>query len=120
MSIVCNMMGDNWGSMLYLIIIDSRACASIAFADWRKHVEVKEADASQRGAHYTAANGHNMYNQGKGFVAIMLSEDIQKSMRFQVCGMERPLGSVLSIRMIGLAAISNPLEDPRVCYIEHR
>ena len=47
--LVCNMVGDNWESQPYPIIIDSSACASVMPTSWCKHVPVEDTDKSRVG-----------------------------------------------------------------------
>ena len=51
---------------------------------------------------------------------MMTREGIKRNMRFQVCDVERPLGSVSSICKAGNSVVFNPPDDPRGSYIEHQ
>ena len=41
-SMVCNMIGEVWESLLFPITIDSGACASVMPSIWCNHVPIKE------------------------------------------------------------------------------
>ena len=117
---VCNMNGGSWGSLPYPIVVDSGASTSVMPLSWCSHVEIKDTEASKRGVFYTAANGQRIYNKGERQVTMMTQEGIKRNMRFQVCNVERPLGSVSQFCQAGHSVVFNPPEDPRGSYIEHR
>ena len=117
--LVCKMSGDPWESMPYPIIVDSGASASVMPASWCAHSKVHETEASRKGLYYTAANGHKIYNQGERQITMMTREGVKRNMRFQVCNVERPLGSVSQFCQAGNSVVFNPPGDPRGSYIEH-
>ena len=113
------MSGNSWECLSYPIIIDSGASESVLPTGWCDHAETMATAASQKGVYYTAANGHKIYNKREKHLSMMSREGVQRKMRFQVCDVERPLGSVSSICSTGHSVVFNPPDDPRGSYIEH-
>ena len=116
---VCNMTGSSWESLPYPIVVDSGASASVMPEKWCEHVQLHETEASKRGIYYTAANGHRIYNKGERQVTMLSREGDRRNMKFQVCDVERPLGSVSQMCQAGHSVVFNPPDDPRGSYIEH-
>ena len=92
--LVCNMVGDNWESLPYPIIIDSGACASVMPTSWCKHVPVEETDKSRAGEFFRAANGQKIFNEGRKLVTLMIREGTRRDMNFTACDVSKALGSV--------------------------
>ena len=55
--LVCNMIGEQWESMPFPVIVDSGACASVMPSRWCEHVPIIETPQSQAGEYFRAANG---------------------------------------------------------------
>ena len=51
---------------------------------------------------------------------MMTVEGHKRNMKFQVCDVERPLGSVSQFCRAGNSVVFNPPGDPRGSYIEHQ
>lgn len=53
-------------------------------------------------------------------MAMMTKEGYRRHMKFQVCDVERPLGSVSQFCQNGNSVVFNSTGDPRGSYIEHQ
>ena len=62
---VCHMTSDNRGQLPFLITIDSGACTSVMSTRWCSHVPTKETSESKADEFFRAANGEQIYNEGK-------------------------------------------------------
>ena len=118
-NLVCTMRGNDWESLLYLIIVDSGASASTFPKDWCPHVKLWETEESRAGQIFNAANGQAIPNLGRRAVTLMTREGAIRDMSFEVCNVTRAFGSVSQICRAGhKVAFNFPWDQSGSC-IEH-
>ena len=117
--LVCNMIGDRWGSLPFPVIIDSGACASVMPTDWCPHVEATSTPESRAKEFVRVANGHKIYNEGQKVVIMTTREGTTRDMKFTVCDVPKALGSVSLMRKTGHRVVLNPPREGEGSYIEY-
>ena len=117
--LVCSMSGQTWESLPFPIIIDSGACASVMPNDWCSHVNLLRTPQAEASEYFRAANGKNIFNEGKQFVSMMTKEGAMRDMSFTVCAVTKALGSVSQMCKAGNKVVFNPPWHPDGSYIEH-
>ena len=117
--LVCSMTGRQWEPLLYPIVIDSGACASVLPIDWCGHVSVMETPQSEAQEFFRAANGNTIFNEGQKLVIMMTKEGALRDMNFTACAVTKALGSVSQMCRAGNRVVFNPLWSDEGSYIEH-
>ena len=107
--VVCNMVGQSWGSLFFPITIDPGVCASVMFTSWCDHAPVQETFQSKAGDYYRAANCNKIYHEGEGAVPMMIQEWSMSDMRSTACEVSRSLGSVSQMCRTRHRVVFNPL-----------
>ena len=79
------------------ITIDSGAAESVSPSEAYQQYPTEESEGSRRGVRYVTANGDRIPNEGQKRLALMTEGGQQRGMTFQVCEVNRPLGSVSRI-----------------------
>ena len=90
-------MQHDWGTMgkvIFPIILDSGACASVMPTEWCRHIPVESTPQSEAGEFFRAANGKKIPNEGQRMVSMMTREGAHRDMNFTVCPVTKALGSV--------------------------
>lgn len=117
--LVCNMSVSQWESLVFPILVDSGACASVMPTGWCDHVPLKETQQSRAGEFLRAANCQKIHNHGERIVSMMTREGIMRDMRFTACDVSKALGSVSQMCRTGHRVVFNPPWDPEGSYIQH-
>ena len=113
------MIGSNWESLPFQIIVDSGACASVMPTNWCDHVPLRETQASKSSEFFRAANGQKIHNHGERVVSMMTREGAMRDMKFIVCDVSKALGSVSHMCKVGHRVVFNPPWEPTGSYIQH-
>ena len=117
--LVCNMIGQQWESLPFPVIVDSGACASVIPTDWCDHVPTTSTPQSKAGEFFRAANGRKIFNQGEKVISMMTKEGAMRDMKFAVCDVSKALGSVSQMCKTGHKVVFSPPWDPAGSYIQH-
>ena len=117
--LVCSMTGQKWEPLLFPIVTDSGACASVLPTHWCSHVNLLKTQQSESGEYFRAANGKKIFNEGQKLVSMMTREGAMRDMSFTVCAVTKALGSVSQMCRAGNGVVFNPLWHPEGSYIEH-
>jgi len=107
--------GKGWEQMS--ILIDSGSTETVAPENTLAGYELVSTDWSEMGKGYSAANGTDIPNLGEKIVTGQTTNGMWCTMRFQVCNVTKPLGSVSRICQAGSRVIFGPPEEGS--YIEH-
>lgn len=112
------MNGASWESLPFPIIVDSGACASVMPTGWCDHVALRDTPQSRAGEFFRAANWQKINNHGERIISTMAREGAMRDMRFTVCDVSKPLGSVSQMCRAGHRVVFNPPWDPEGSYIQ--
>jgi len=107
--------GEGWEQMS--ILIDSGSTETVAPEKALAGYELISTDWSEMGKGYSAANGTDIPNLGEKIVKGQTQNGMWCTMRFQVCNVTKPLGSVSRICQAGSRVIFGPPDEGS--YIEH-
>ena len=99
------------------ILIDSGSTETVAPENTLAGYELVSTDWSEMGKGYSAANGTDIPNLGEKIVKGQTGNGMWCTMRFQVCNVTKPLGSVSRICQAGSRVVFGPPEEGS--YIEH-
>ena len=99
------------------ILIDSGSTETVAPKDSLHGYELVSTDWSEAGKGYSAANGSDITNLGEKVVTGQATNGMWCTMRFQICEVTKPLGSVSRICQAGSRVVFGPPEEGS--YIEH-
>jgi len=99
------------------ILIDSGSTETVAPEKSLIGYELISTDWSETGKGYSAANGTDIPNLGEKIVKGQTSNGMWCTMRFQICNVTKPLGSVSRICQAGSRVVFGPPEEGS--YIEH-
>ena len=100
---------------LVSMAVDSGACETVADPG-QIPCEVKETDASRRGACFASATGEAIPNMGEMTMPVMTREGSFRRMRVQAAPVTKPLASVLRIVQAGHTVVF----DSRGSYIRNK
>jgi hypothetical protein len=106
---------EGWEQMS--ILIDSGSTETVAPEKSLVGYELISTDWSEMGKGYSAANGTDIPNLGEKIVKGQTNNGMWCTMRFQICNVTKPLGSVSRICQAGSRVIFGPPEEGS--YIEH-
>ena len=112
---VLNNLEEGWEQIS--ILIDSGSTETVAPEGILKGYELISTDWSETGKGYSAANGTEIPNLGEKLVRGQTMNGMWCSMKFQVCSVTKPLGSVSRMCQAGSRVIFCPPEEGS--YIEH-
>jgi hypothetical protein len=112
---VISAVDEGWEQMS--ILIDSGSTETVAPENTLIGYELTSTDWSETGKGYSAANGTDIPNLGEKIVKAQASNGMWCTMRFQVCNVTKPLGSVSRICQAGSRVVFGPHEEGS--YIEH-
>ena len=112
---VLNNLEEGWEQIS--ILIDSGSTETVAPEGILKGYELVSTDWSESGKGYSAANGSEIPNLGEKVVRGQTMNGMWCSMKFQVCSVTKPLGSVSRMCQAGSRVIFCPPEEGS--YIEH-
>ena len=115
MNEINNIEEEGWEFMS--ILIDSGSTETVAPIAALKGYEIVSTDWSESGKGYAAANGTDIPNLGEKTVKGQAANGMWCTMRFQVCGVTKPLGSVSRICQAGSRVVFGPPDEGS--YIEH-
>ena len=107
--------GDGWEFMS--VLIDSGSTETVTSSDTLAGYEMVSTDWSESGKGYSAANGTDIPNLGEKVVQGQAANGMWCTMRFQICNVTKPLGSVSRICQAGSRVVFGPPEEGS--YIEH-
>ena len=110
-----NNLEEGWEQIS--ILIDSGSTETVAPEGILKGYELISTDWSESGKGYSAANGSEIPNLGEKVVRGQTMNGMWCSMKFQVCSVTKPLGSVSRMCQAGSRVIFCPPEEGS--YIEH-
>jgi hypothetical protein len=110
-----NTVEEGWEFLA--ILIDSGSTETVAPPDTLKGYDLVSTDWSEAGKGYSAANGTDIPNLGEKIVRGQASNGMWCTMRFQICSVTKPLGSVSRICQAGSRVVFGPPEEGS--YIEH-
>ena len=99
------------------ILIDSGSTETVAPIDSLKGYELTSTDWSEAGKGYSAANGTDIPNLGEKVVKGQAANGMWCTMKFQICKVTKPLGSVSRICQAGSRVVFGPPSEGS--YIEH-
>jgi hypothetical protein len=99
------------------VLIDSGSTETVAPKNSLRGYELVSTDWSELGKGYSAANGSDIPNLGEKIVRGQTTNGMWCSMRFQICEVTKPLGSVSRICQAGSRVIFGPPDEGS--YIEH-
>jgi hypothetical protein len=99
------------------ILIDSGSTETVAPKDSLRGYELVSTDWSEAGKGYTAANGSDIPNLGEKVVRGQTTNGMLCTMRFQICEVTKPLGSVSRICQAGSRVVFGPPDEGS--YIEN-
>ena len=106
--LVCNMTGERWEELPFLVIIDSGACASVMPTEWCPHAQITDTPRPKARELFRAANGHKIYNEGQKCVTMMTKEGTKRDMKFTVCEASKAFSSVSQMCNMGHRVIFIP------------
>ena len=112
---VINNLEEGWEFIS--ILIDSGSTETVAPKDILEGYELISTDWSEAGKGYSAANGSEIQNLGEKVVKGQTATGMWCSMKFQVCSVTKPLGSVSRMCQAGSRVIFCPPEEGS--YIEN-
>ena len=110
-----NTVAEGWEFLP--ILIDSGSTETVAPIDSLKGYELVSTDWSEAGKGYSAANGTDIPNLGEKVVKGQAANGMWCTMKFQICNVMKPLGSVSRICQAGSRVVFGPPEEGS--YIEH-
>jgi hypothetical protein len=110
-----NAVEEGWEFMS--ILIDSGSTETVAPSKALAGYELVSTDWSETGKGYSAANGTDIPNLGEKIVKGQTATGMWCTMRFQICDVTKPLGSVSRICQAGSRVVFAPPEEGS--YIEH-
>ena len=99
------------------ILIDSGSTETVAPENSLLGYELISTDWSETGKGYTAANGTDIPNLGEKVVKGQTKNGMWCTMKFQICNVTKPLGSVSRICQAGSRVVFGPPEEGS--FIEH-
>ncbi len=91
--------------------VDSGAAANVLPEAMFPQIALKESEGSRKGQYWVAANGGRIANKGEKLVHFQTTEGAERSVKFQVADVTKPLISVVKITEAGNDVIlskSNP------------
>jgi hypothetical protein len=112
---VINNVEEGWE--LISVLIDSGSTETVAPKDSLRGYELMSTDWSEAGKGYSAANGSDIPNLGEKIVKGQAMNGMWCTMRFQICEVTKPLGSVSRICQAGSRVVFGPPNEGS--YIEH-
>ena len=117
--LMCSMIGRQWESLPFPIVIDPGACASVLPIDWCNHVNLMRAPQSEAKEFVRAANGKTIYNGGQRLITMMTREGVMRDMSSTVRSITKSLGFVSQMCRAGNRVAFNPPWGPEGSYIEN-
>ena len=118
-NMVCQMTGQQWEQLPFPIIIDPGACTSVMPTSWCPHVPTEETSESRSGEIFRAANGQNIFNEGRKTASFMTKGGVRRDMHFTSCEVSKALGSVSHICQEGRRVVFSPPWSEEGPYIKH-
>jgi len=104
-----NAIEEGWEQMS--ILVDSGSTETVAPESALAGYELKSTDWSESGKGYSAANGTDIPNLGEKVVRAQTESGMWCTMRFQICSVTKPLGSVSRICQAGSRVVFQPPEE---------
>jgi hypothetical protein len=116
-NVLNNVDDENKGWEFISILIDPGSTETVAPDSSLSEYKLTATDWSEAGKGYTAANGTDIPNLGEKVVRGQAANGMWCTMRFQICSVTKPLGSVSRICQAGSRVVFGPPSEGS--YIEH-